>query len=139
MSVLDRFWAKVNAPSDGCWQWVGCINAEGYGRFNFDGVITNAHRASYRLFVGEIPPGLVIDHLCRNRSCVNPDHLELVTNKENILRGVGAGAQAARMIECPKGHPLDEDNTYVAPGSKKRRCRSCVREYGRARRARVAA
>ena len=83
-----------------------------------------AHRVSYQLVVGEIPEGLTLDHLCRNPSCVNPDHLEPVTTKENILRGVSKIAQQARQTHCKRGHPFDEENTMIVRGSA-RQCRAC--------------
>ena len=114
---------------DSCWEWVGGLSGSGYGRFS-DGVRQiQAHRLMYELRKGPIPAGLTIDHLCRNRRCVNPDHLEPVTNKTNLLRGMSPIARAARSPDCLNGHPLSGDNLLIdADGC--RRCRQC-RQVGR--------
>ena len=95
----------------GCWLWSGTISREGYGRFTLpngtaQGRTTVTHRVSYEEFVGPIKPGLVVDHKCRVRCCVNPDHLQQVTQRENILSGTGASARNAMLTHCKKGHPL---------------------------------
>lgn len=107
----------------GCWLWQGRIMGEGYGEFNK----AMAHRLSYEVFVGGIPPDKQIDHLCRVRHCVRPSHLELVTIKENVLRGFGPSALNARKTHCKNGHPFDEANTYVDKTLRKRACRVCGR------------
>lgn len=132
----ERFWAKVdkNGPG-GCWLWTAGTS-KGYGQF-----LNGAHRVSYEMLVGPIPEGLHIDHLCRVRACVNPDHLEPVTRKENILRGVGAPAVNARKTHCSQGHPYNDENTYAytyANGKESRRdCRACQRERKRQSRLRL--
>lgn len=88
----------------------------------------NAHRVGYELYVGKIPDGLMLDHLCRNRCCVNPKHLEPVTNLENVRRGIAAQRNREirlAMTHCKRGHPLSGDNLYINPGSGQRVCRSC--------------
>lgn len=130
-----RFWAKVNktgpvpdyAPDLGpCWLWLAAKN-KGYGCFGVTGKMVLAHRYAYELAIGPIPSGLTIDHLCRTPSCVNPAHLEPVTHRENVLRGVGPTAQQARKTHClPGGHPLSGDNLYLRPNGK-RECRTCRR------------
>ena len=97
-----------------CWNWKGTTfhstSGARYGCFSYLEKSTLAHRFSYEAFIGKIPKGLTIDHLCRNTLCVNPKHLEAVTLKENILRGNGACARNARKTHCPKGHPLSGKN-----------------------------
>lgn len=127
----ERFWAKVE-KTEACWLWTAVLNSAGYGRFYSQGRMALAHRISYLAHRGSIPPGLQLDHLCRVRSCVNPDHLEPVTQRENILRGTSPVALAAAATHCPSGHPYDEANTlHSASGC--RRCRACSREKHRAK------
>src|ERR1043166_7135723 len=86
--VLERFWEKVDRSSDDeCWPWIARIDTKGYGQFFFEGRQQRAHRVAYCLLVGQIPEGLDLDHLCRNRACVNPSHLEAVDRQANLLRG----------------------------------------------------
>lgn len=118
---MDRFWAKVDKQDDGCWLWTAGGNGR-YGRFYFGGVNTYAHRVSYELCVGPIPDGLVIDHLCRNTMCVRPDHLEAVTQKENLRRGETIPAANSKKTTCPQGHEYD----YIHPKTGGRRCRTCM-------------
>lgn len=134
-SFEDSFWAKVNKSADGCWEWKGYRTVWGYGFVGRDGERPPAHRVAYELVRGEIPEGLHLDHLCRNRACVNPDHLEPVTCRENLLRGNGWSGRNARKTRCPQGHPYSDDNTiYGTKGE--RRCLTCRREYDRRRRPR---
>lgn len=106
LSVADRLWSKVDA-SGICWEWTAYKNPKGYGHFYRAGRWEKAHRVAYELLVGPIPRGLELDHLCRNRACVNPDHLEPVTRKVNNLRGSSPTSYNARRTECAKGHPFD--------------------------------
>lgn len=100
------FWKKVTITKT-CWIWSGGKNNKGYGSFCINGKSCFAHRYSYEQIKGKIPDGLTIDHLCRNPSCVNPAHLEPVSNRENTLRGNGASAVNARKVVCKRGHPFD--------------------------------
>lgn len=128
---LERFLEKFEIDeSCGCWVWTANIAGKGYGRMALNGKDYYAHRFSYETYVGEIPDGLVIDHLCRNRLCVNPDHLEPVTNKENLLRGDTIIARCAKATHCPRGHEYSSRNTRVDKRGK-RACRACDREYQR--------
>lgn len=122
--ALDRFLAKVDRSEDGCWRWTGSLRA-GYGLFrDEDGRITGAHRWYYEHANGAVPEPLVLDHLCRNRECVNPAHLEPVTRKENALRGVGVGALNAKKTHCPHGHEYTPENIHIG-SSGSRWCRAC--------------
>ncbi len=130
-----RFWSKAHVADNGCWEWTGTKYTQGYGSFIVDGRRCPAHRVAYETLVGPIPEGLECDHLCRNRPCVNPAHIEPVTSSVNTLRGDHA---QRRKTHCPQGHPYDEENTVHYRGQ--RGCRACDRERRReARRLGVAA
>lgn len=105
-----------------CWVWSGARNDAGYGQIWKDGRVLYAHRVIYSAVIGEIPEGLQIDHLCRNRACVRPDHMEMVTPRENTLRGQAPSAQAARLVNCVKGH-----DAWRATPSGKRECTVCAK------------
>lgn len=119
---LDRLMDKVEQRGD-CWEFVGA-RRNGYGVLGVDRATVYAHRYIYERMVAEIPPGLVIDHLCRNRACVNPAHLEPVPQRLNCLRGERAGS---RVSECKRGHAYTPENTYTNPQGY-RSCRTCKRE-----------
>lgn len=110
--MLDRLRRHVSIDANGCWNWTGTKSPKGYALTQVDGVSKRAHRVIYELTNGPVPTGLQLDHLCRNRGCVNPDHLEPVTGKVNVLRGVGVTAQNAKKTHCHRGHPLSGDNIY---------------------------
>lgn len=121
----------VPEPNTGCWFWVRAINHFGYGRVTVGARQTMAHRLSYELLRGPVPDGLCLDHLCRQRSCVNPDHLEAVTMRENLLRGDTLNRRNASRTHCPQGHPYDALNTYHIPTGG-RGCKACMRVRSKA-------
>lgn len=127
---VDRFFARVNANGV-CWEWLGAIQNNGYGKATLDDRATTAHRVSWRLLVGPIPDGMTLDHLCRNKVCVNPDHLEVVTSGENSRRG-------KRRHSCRHGHPRTPENLTANRG-----CKTCAaardRAYKEANRGELAA
>jgi hypothetical protein len=111
--------------TNGCWEWVGALRGGGYGHWNRNPTGEGqAHRAVYVMTHGPIPKGMTLDHLCRNRICVNPDHLEIVTHRENILRSNGLAAKNLSKTECPLGHPYSGDNLVICRNGR-RRCRIC--------------
>ncbi len=124
--TIKHFWDKIEKQANGCWDWLAGTR-DGYGYFWNGSYMTNAHRFSYELLRGSIPAKMTIDHLCRNRVCVNPSHMEIVTIKENVLRGVGLTARYAKATHCLNGHPFDKSNTYITPRGH-RDCRVCRRE-----------
>lgn len=133
----ERFWSFVDVGHPlGCWQWVGATLPTGYGQFHN----LKPHRVAYELLMGAIPEDMTLDHLCRNRACVNPDHLEPVTQGVNNLRGYGVSGVNARKVRCIRGHLLAGDNVYHPPSRPNARvCLACMREYRRARRRKAAA
>lgn len=127
----DAFWSRVGPedPETGCHPWTGHVARSGYGAYAHRGAQIRAHRIAYAEAHGEAPEGLVIDHLCRNRSCVNPDHLEAVDNWTNVRRGESPVAKNARKTHCTRGHEFTPENTYVPPKRPaERNCRECKRE-----------
>jgi hypothetical protein len=138
--ALDRFAEKIALTDSGCIEWIGGLNGVGYGQFYVgkqnrgDTGKGYAHRWSYEYHVGPIPEGKHLDHLCRNPACVNPEHLEPVTARENLLRGTGPSASHAQKTHCPAGHAYAGRNLYVYPTKNIRRCRECGRQQAQARR-----
>jgi hypothetical protein len=130
--TLDRMFANsAPIPHCGCWVWMGATNQFGYGRALLDGQRMVAHRAAYILAHGNVPGDLELDHLCRVRSCINPDHLEPVEKLENIRRGIAGewfAAQQRAKTHCPQGHPYAGDNLFIRKGRPHRECRACMKE-----------
>jgi len=127
--TLKRFFDKVDVGD--CWQWVASKTSDGYGQFfPGDGKRWRSHRWLWTQLVGPIASGLEVDHLCRNRACVNPDHLEPVSKKVNQHRGNSPMGVNARKTQCPAGHIYDEANTRLSVdkfGTTHRQCRACDR------------
>lgn len=118
----ERFMRYVLKADGGCWEWIGSLQKNGYSTLHVEGKTLRGHRVSYELFIGKIPDGLHIDHLCRNRKCVNPEHLEAVTSVENTRR--------AMRTRCVNGHEFTEDNIYWWTDGK-RYCKTCRRNRNR--------
>lgn len=132
----DRFDSKLFPdPNSGCWLWEGSLSGYRYGTFWFQGRAIKAHRFSYERLVAKIPDGLVLDHKCRNGFCVNPAHLEPVTQRENIMRGCAPASIQARQDSCIHGHRLAGPNLYIKPNGA-RQCVACRRVTDRKRRGR---
>ena len=119
MRRLENKFDRGSAKS--CWEWKGASGSFGHGIVRISGKNHCAHRVVYELMVGAIPKGLVLDHTCRNPSCVNPNHLDPVSQRENVIR-------SKTMTHCPHGHPYSGDNLYIAP-SGGRQCRACRRNH----------
>lgn len=128
ITLLAEFWGKVEkrGPAE-CWPWLAGVSSNGYGMFNKyrPRVSLLAHRIAYESTIGPIPKGLVIDHLCDNKLCVNPAHLRVTTHRDNILRGTGQSARNARKTHCSNGHPLSGDNLWIRPSRGTRICKIC--------------
>lgn len=129
----EIFLDHIRKDESGCWEWLGAKDNNGYGVIRIMGERRFAHRISHEIHKGLIPDGFHIDHLCRNTSCANPDHLEAVTPKENVLRGVGVAAINAKKTLCVRGHELAGENLYIYRGE--RICVACRRFHSSKRRA----
>lgn len=134
MTLEERFAAKYTVdPAAGCWIWRAAKNEDGYGRIWVAGRNALAYKALYELRFGAVADGLELDHLCRNRACVNPEHLEPVPHVVNVLRSPATlNSIALRKTHCDSGHAFTAENTYRYKGA--RQCRACRRERNRARR-----
>jgi hypothetical protein len=136
-TLLERFSGKYEIGEAGCWLWTAALDSNGYSKLaTTDGKWDRAHRISYRLFVGPVPDGMEIDHVCRVRRCVNPEHLEAVLPAQNKLRGLGLPARNARKRRCVRGHLFTPENTYVRKDGG-RTCLTCKRVAARETRRRL--
>lgn len=138
--IVAYLMSKVEKDSDtGCWNWTGSLSIGGYARMHLRHLgIYYAHRVAWLILARrKIPDGLQLDHLCRNRRRVNPEHLEVVTVRENMARGEHPIAKQMRQTHCIHDHPFDKKNTYVHPTNRERHCRTCARIYQQKRRDRI--
>lgn len=140
LAIRERFWGHVDIRTniDECWTWKRSLTGGGYGQFHIEGLVFKAHRVAYEFTIGPIPDGLVLDHLCRNRACVNPWHMEPITQQENTLRGDRAAMSAAQVrrhrarTHCRYGHKMTPENTYSPPKQpSSRTCRTCRNDRSR--------
>lgn len=134
----DKFLKRIQQPTmpNKCWIWIGAKDPLGYGIFHNVSHRINAHRMQYQIYNSIIlPKGIVVDHLCRNHLCVNPDHLDAVTIAENVLRGEGNAAQNLKKTHCIKGHPFAGSN--LRTDGRHRRCKKCRQAYDKKRRSKV--
>lgn len=132
--IPTRLLSRSERIASGCLVWTGTLNNEGYGHISVDGRVRLAHRIAYELAVGPIPEGLVLDHLCRTRACVEPTHLEAVTSRENVMRSrITLASINSAKTHCPQGHAYDEANTYIwhGKGYTGRICKACRAAYRR--------
>lgn len=135
LTSSDRWASKTESSPSGCILWTGARTKHGYGSIVMNGLRRYAHRIAWVSHHGvDIPAGLVVDHICRTPSCVNPMHLEAVSQRENTMRGESPSAIKAQQDCCPKGHPYSDDNLVAAQVARGyRECRRCALDRGRAR------
>lgn len=136
--VAELIRGCVEIQSNGCWFWLGRKTPAGYGSASLRGRNVRVHRLSYETFVGAISQGMVIDHLCRNRACANPDHLDVVTQKENLIRSIPYRPKSLKKpYACKRGHVFSETGFYIGRngnGHRHRRCRVCLLARAKSRR-----
>ncbi len=136
MTPEERFRASWVLLPNGCHEWTRLLDRYGYGHFCANNKHWKAHRWAYLHLIGPIPDGLQIDHLCRNRKCVNPAHMELVDQRTNLLRGISFSAVNAAKTHCIRGHEFTESNTRISKHPPGRMCKACQRAYKRPKRIR---
>lgn len=132
--VRDRIRIEDRGYTSPCWVSTRAANGKGYTKIGMDGVTWNTHRFAYVAFMGDIPEGLQIDHLCRVRACCNPEHLEAVDCRTNLLRGETITAAQVARTHCPQGHEYSGSNLYIRPDRRGRMCRACRDDATRRRR-----
>lgn len=127
MAHLEGWLKRTKRNAKGCWIWGGVVQKNGYGRVSKDSKLLLVHRAVYEAILGSIPDGMALDHLCRNRLCVNPEHLEPVTCQENLMRSeITLASINVKKDRCLNGHSFDLANTYIRKDRKNNRgCRAC--------------
>ena len=131
LTPVERFWQKVDKTSS-CWLWTAALDRDGYGKIGVNGKSIRSHRYSYELHKGELEGGMVVDHLCKVRNCVNPAHLRIVTWVQNIFENSNSPARINRdKTQCKHGHSLKGNNLYVQPKTGKRYCKICDRRRAR--------
>jgi hypothetical protein len=128
VNTVEKILAKHVDATSGCWEWKARKDKDGYGRTTIQRKTYQAHRVVFAALVGPIPEGMTIDHLCKNKACVNPDHMEVTTVKVNVLRSDNICSLNARKTHCPRGHPLSGENLYLYPAGG-RGCRQCQRDH----------
>ena len=126
LEQVSSFADKFTIADNGCWEWNKYVGTHGYGQHYVNNLTILAHRLAYNLVYGEIPKGMQLDHLCRNRVCCNPNHLEPVTHKENARRGLNGKYLSAR-THCPSEHEYTKENTKIVNRGQSRACRECHR------------
>lgn len=125
-TIVESFLSRYKKASNGCWNWVGSKDSDGYGKFIYKKKQMSAHRFSYLALVGEIINDLTVDHICKNIACVNPNHLRLLTMRENLMSSNAPSAVNARKTHCKNGHQFSKENTYITKRGG-RTCRACRR------------
>ena len=124
-TLPPRFWAKVHKDRFGCWMWIGAVDSRGYGRFFFNSQNARAYHLAWEDHYGTRPVGVELHHLCYNKTCVNPLHLQPLTRAEHVLLGNGVSGRNARVVSCPHGHPLEWN-----AGHTRRFCKTCHQQQG---------
>lgn len=125
--TMDKIISNVNFLPSGCWEWKGCVNDKGYGQIRVKGKTYYTHRLMYKFTKGVLVPWLTIDHLCMNRSCCNPVHLEQISNRENNRRGNSISAKKSRQTHCIRGHELNGGNLRIRTDTGHRQCVKCIK------------
>lgn len=136
MDVIERLHKKIEVSSGGCWEWKACLTKAGYGQIRIDGKTLYTHRVTYQHYKGILVPRLELDHLCRNRKCCNPEHLEQVTRKINQHRGFSPAGIQARQTHCKRGHPFIPEN-MINRSNGRRICKICANTLRRLNRMKI--